>query len=83
MAIDVKQELQICKQQESDRLSMDSWWQSIKEVTVPRDAYITQQTSSTPVQHYNRIYDTTIIESAEGLSNMMTAQCLSGMLSVP
>ena len=74
MAIDVKQELQICKQQESDRLSMDSWWQSIKEVTVPRDAYITQQTSSTPVQHYNRIYDTTIIESAEGLSNMMTAQ---------
>jgi hypothetical protein len=74
MAIDVKQELQICKQQESDRLSMDSWWQSIKEVTVPRDAYITQQTSPTPVQHYNRIYDTTIIESAEGLSNMMTAQ---------
>lgn len=74
MAIDVKTELQICKQAESDRAAMDSWWQTIKEVTVPRDAYITRESSPTPIQDYDRIYDTTIIESSEGLSNMMTAQ---------
>jgi hypothetical protein len=74
MPVDVKTELQICKQQESDRLPMDSWWQTIKEMTVPRDAYITRQSSPTPIQHYDRIYDTTVIESAEGLANMMTAQ---------
>lgn len=74
MRIDVKTELQICKQQESDRLPMDSWWQTIKEMCVPRDAYITRQASPTPIQQYDRIYDTTVIESAEGLSNMMTAQ---------
>jgi len=72
--INVKEELQICKQQESDRAPMDSWWQTIKEVTVPRDAYITREVSPTPIQDYDRIYDTTIIESSEGLSNMMTAQ---------
>jgi hypothetical protein len=74
MAIDVKTELRICRQQESERAPMDSWWQTIKEVTVPRDAYITRESSPTPIQDYDRIYDTTIIESAEGLSNMMTAQ---------
>lgn len=74
MRVDVKGELQICRDEESDRSYMDSWWQSIKEVTTPRNAYITRQSSGTPIQDYDRIHDTTIIESAEGLSNMMTAQ---------
>ena len=73
-ASQVKLELDICKQEESSRSYMDSWWQSIKEVATPRNAYITRQTSGTPIQDYDRIYDTTIIESAEGLSNMMTGE---------
>ena len=74
MPINVKEELEICRQEEADRLPMDSWWQSIKEVTTPRDAYITRETSPTPQHSYANIHDTTIIEASEGLSNMMTAQ---------
>lgn len=73
-AIDVKEELRLCQQFEAERAPMDSWWQSIKEVVTPRDAYITRQSSATPIQDYDRIHDTTVIESAEGLANMMTAQ---------
>lgn len=73
--IDVKQELDICRQEESERAPMDSWWQSIKEVTTPRDAYITRSDNPVPSSNsYANIYDTTVIEAAEGLSNMMTAQ---------
>jgi hypothetical protein len=72
--INVKQELDICRQQESDRAPMDSWWQSIKEVCVPRDAYITKQETPVPSNGYANIHDTTVIESVEGLSNMMTAE---------
>jgi len=72
--IDIEEEIRLCQQQESERAAMDSWWQSIKEVTVPRDAYITRSRDGVPVQDYDRIHDTTIIESAEGLANMMTAQ---------
>lgn len=72
--IDVKSELALCKQQKAERAAMDSWWQSIKEVCVPRDAYITRHRSATPINDFDRIHDTTIIESAEGLANMMTAQ---------
>lgn len=74
MVIDVKQELDICRQQEADRAAMDSWWQSIKEVCVPRDAYITRQETPIPSNGYANIHDTTVIEAVEGLSNMMTAQ---------
>lgn len=74
MSISVKQELDICRQEESDRLPMDSWWQSIKEVTTPRDAYITKTNTPVPSNDFTKIHDTTVIESAEGLSNMMTAQ---------
>jgi hypothetical protein len=74
MSISVKQELDICRQEESDRLPMDSWWQSIKEVTTPRDAYITKTDTPVPSNDFTKIHDTTVIESAEGLSNMMTAQ---------
>tara|TARA_R110000782_G_scaffold61369_2_gene126446 strand:+ start:523 stop:2190 length:1668 start_codon:yes stop_codon:yes gene_type:complete len=72
--INVKQELDICRQEESDRAPLDSWWQSIKEVTTPRDAYITRSSSPTPSHSYANIHDTTVIEASEGLSNMMTAQ---------
>ena len=74
MPIDIREELDICRHEESDRAPMDSWWQSIKEVSVPRDAYITQSSSPTPTNSYASIHDTTIIEASEGLSNMMTAQ---------
>lgn len=74
MALDVKQELDICKQEESDRAPMDSWWQSIKEVAVPRDAYINVATTPVPSNSYANIHDTTVIEAVEGLSNMQTAQ---------
>jgi hypothetical protein len=74
MSIDVKAEIQVCKQEESDRSPMDSWWQNIKEVCVPKDAYITRKTTPVPINDYERIYDTTIIESADGLANMMTGQ---------
>jgi Bacteriophage head to tail connecting protein len=74
MPIDVDEELRLCKAEKSERSAMDSWWQSIKEVCVPKDAYITRSSSPTPVDDFDRIYDTTIIESADGLSNMMTAQ---------
>lgn len=76
--IDVKQELDICKQEESDRAPMDSWWQSIKEVTTPRNAYITLQETPVPSNSYANIHDTTVIEASEGLSNMMTAQLTPG-----
>ncbi len=74
MPINVKQELDLCQQEESDRAPMDSWWQSIKEVAVPRDAYINRATTPVPSNSYSSIHDTTVIESVEGLSNMMTAQ---------
>lgn len=74
MAINVKEELDICRQEESDRAPMDSWWQSIKEVTTPRNAYITRQETPVPSNSYANIHDTTVIEAAEGLANMMTAQ---------
>lgn len=74
MAIDVEQEIKLCQSAEAERAPMDSWWQSIKEVCVPKDAYITRMSTPTPVDYHMRIHDTTIIESAEGLSNMMTAQ---------
>lgn len=70
----VKLELAICKAEESDRAPMDSWWQTIKEVTTPRNAYITRQSSGVPTNDYDRIHDTTIIESSEGLTNMMTGE---------
>jgi hypothetical protein len=70
----VKAELELCKQEKANRSHMDSWWQTIKEVTTPRNAYITRQTSGVPVDDFDRIHDTTIIESAEGLSNMMTGE---------
>lgn len=72
--IDVKQELAVYRQEVGDRLSWDSWWQSIQEVSNPRNAYITREVSPTPYNDYVRIHDTTVIESAEGLSNMMTSQ---------
>jgi hypothetical protein len=72
--INVRHELDICRQEEQERAPMDSWWQSIKEVTTPRNAYINQTTGPTPSKDYATIHDTTVIESAEGLSNMMTAQ---------
>jgi len=72
--INVKQELEICRMEESDRQPMDSWWQSIKEVTTPRDAYITRSETPVPSNSYANIHDTTVIEASEGLSNMMTAQ---------
>lgn len=53
---------------------MDSWWQSIKAVTTPRDAYITKSETPVPSNSYANIHDTTVIEASEGLSNMMTAQ---------
>ena len=74
MPIDIKQELEICRQEESDRAPMDSWWQSIKEVSTPRDAYINIASTPVPSHSYANIHDTTVIEAAEGLSNMMTAQ---------
>ena len=74
MGINVKEELDICRQEESDRAPMDSWWQSIKEVSTPRDAYITRSDTPVPSRSYANIHDTTVIEAAEGLSNMMTAQ---------
>lgn len=74
MPINIKDELRLCQQAESERAAMDSWWQSIKEVCVPRDAYITRDRVGTPIDDHDRIHDTTIIESAEGLANMMTAQ---------
>lgn len=74
MAINLKEELDICRQEESERLPMDSWWQSIKEVTTPRDAYITRSDTPVPSHSYANIHDTTVIEASEGLSNMMTAQ---------
>lgn len=74
MPIDVKQELDICRQEESNRAPMDSWWQSIKEVSTPRDAYINRTETPVPSNSYANIHDTTVIEAAEGLSNMMTAQ---------
>ena len=67
-------ELELCKSEESERSFMDGWWQSIKATTTPRNAYVNTQSMGTPIQDYDRIHDTTIIESAEGLSNMMTAQ---------
>lgn len=73
-ATTVKAELEICKVEEANRAPMDSWWQNIKEVTTPRNAYITRQSSGVPTNDYDRIHDTTIIESAEGLTNMMTAE---------
>ena len=74
MPLDIKQELEICRQEESDRAPMDSWWQSIKAVSTPRDAYINVASTPVPSHSYANIHDTTVIESAEGLSNMMTAQ---------
>jgi hypothetical protein len=74
MAINVDEELRICEQEESNRAAMDSWWQSINDMCVPRDAYITRQSTPTPSDDFDRIFDTTVIESVEGLSNMMTAQ---------
>lgn len=74
MPINVKEELEICKREESARMPMDSWWQSIKEVADPQNAYITRQFAGVPSDDMVRIHDTTVIESAEGLSNMMTAQ---------
>jgi hypothetical protein len=74
MPIDVTTELLLCQTGESERSAMDSWWQSIKDVCVPKDAYITRQRGGSPTQDYDRIHDTTIVESAEGLANMMTAQ---------
>lgn len=74
MPVNVKEEIALCKQEESDRAPMDSWWQSIKEVTTPRDAYITRAETPVPSNSYANIHDTTVIEAAEGLSNMMTAQ---------
>lgn len=74
MPIIVKEELDICRQEESDRAPMDSWWQAIKEVTTPRNAYITTTETPVPSQNYANIHDTTVIEASEGLSNMMTAQ---------
>lgn len=72
--LDIEEEIRICEIKEGERAHMDSWWQSIKEVCVPQDAYITRQRGGTPIQDFDRIHDTTIIESAEGLANMMTAQ---------
>lgn len=74
MGIDVRQELDICRQEESDRAPMDAWWQSIKAVTTPRDAYITKLETPVPSNSFATIHDTTVIEASEGLSNMMTAQ---------
>lgn len=74
MPVNIKQELEICRREESDRSPMDSWWQSIKEVAVPRDAYITTTDTPVPTNSFASIHDTTVIESVEGLSNMMTAQ---------
>ena len=74
MPINVKEELDICRQEESDRAPMDSWWQSIKAVTTPRDAYINRTETPVPSNDYANIHDTTVIEASEGLSNMMTAQ---------
>ncbi len=74
MPVNVRQELEVCRQEEAARSPMDSWWQSIKEVTTPRDAYITRSDTPVPSRSYANIHDTTVIEAAEGLSNMMTAQ---------
>ena len=74
MPINTKQELEICRREEAERAPMDSWWQSIKEVAVPRDAYITTTDTPVPTNSFASIHDTTVIESVEGLSNMMTAQ---------
>lgn len=74
MPINTKQELEICRREEAERSPMDSWWQSIKEVAVPRDAYITTTDTPVPTNSFASIHDTTVIESVEGLSNMMTAQ---------
>tara|TARA_R110000850_G_C9996151_1_gene468206 strand:- start:39391 stop:41070 length:1680 start_codon:yes stop_codon:yes gene_type:complete len=74
MAINVLEELELCRQEESERAPMDSWWQSIKQVAVPRDAYITRTNTPVPSNSYANIHDTTIIEAVEGLHNMMTAQ---------
>lgn len=72
--INVKEELELCRQQEAERSPMDSWWQSIKQVCVPRDAYITKSDTPVPTNSYANIHDTTVIEAVEGLSNMMTAK---------
>ena len=72
--INVKQELELCRQEEAERAPMDSWWQSIKQVAVPRDAYITRTNTPVPSNSYANIHDTTVIEAVEGLRNMMTAQ---------
>ncbi len=74
MAIDVAQELELCAMEKAERAPMDSWWQTIMEVCVPRNAYLTRQGAPVPAQDYARIYDTTVIESAEGLANMMNAR---------
>ena len=74
MAINVKEELDLCRQEEADRAPMDSWWQSIKQVAVPRDAYITRTDTPVPSNSYANIHDTTVIEAVEGLHNMMTAK---------
>jgi len=74
MAINIEEEIRVCKQQEGERSPMDSWWQSINDMCVPRNAYITRQSTPTPANEYDQIHDTTVIESVEGLSNMMTAQ---------
>lgn len=74
MPINVEEELRICKQAESERSAMDSWWQSINDMCVPRNAYITRKSVPVPSNEYDQIHDTTVIESVEGLSNMMTAQ---------
>jgi len=74
MPVNVKEELDLCKQEQSARAPWDSWWQSIKEVVDPQNAYITRTAIGIPADDMVRIHDTTVIESAEGLANMMTAQ---------
>lgn len=69
--INPAEELEVYRGEVSDRAAWDSWWQNIRTVVDPSNAYVTQKHTGVPSAEYHRIYDTTVIESAEGLRNMM------------
>jgi hypothetical protein len=74
MAIDVKTELSIYDALKSARAYWDTWWQSINEFCLPRNAYITEQTTIPDGLQFDRVYDTTAMAAVAGLSQMMTSR---------
>ncbi len=61
-----------------ERKSRDEYWftwmQEIMEHCLPRRAYITYEEVTPTGTDYDQIWDTTAIESCQGLAQMMTAQ---------